>query len=134
MRYLDRTRRELSESVLKSRKIIFRKKDIGEKQNIPKIFWDFWYFLTINSPNKCFFGNIWMSIFWEKPSKKNPKIGKIMTKLFFRMIHQKWWIMAIKFLNFEKYLKMPIKIAIRLLFVFCCVIWIELDESFQNLC
>jgi hypothetical protein len=60
MRYLDRARRELSESMLKSVKIIFRKKDICEKQNIPKIFWDFWYFLTINSPNKCFFGNIWI--------------------------------------------------------------------------
>ena len=53
MRFLDRARRELSESMLKSQKIIFidRKKDICEKQNIPKIFWDFWHFLTINSPN-----------------------------------------------------------------------------------
>ena len=60
MRYLDRARRELSESVLKSRKIIFRKKDICEKKDIPKIFWDFWYFLTINSPNYGFFENIWI--------------------------------------------------------------------------
>ena len=62
MRFLDRARRELSESMLKSQKIIFRKKDICDKQNIPKIFWDFWYFLTINSPNKCFFENIWIYI------------------------------------------------------------------------
>jgi hypothetical protein len=60
MRYLDRARRELSESMLKSRKIIFRKRDICEKQNIPTIFFNFWHFLTINSPNKCFFENIWI--------------------------------------------------------------------------
>ena len=61
MRFLDRARRELSESMLKSQKIIFidRKKDICEKQNIPKNFWDFWYFLTIVSPNSCFFENFW---------------------------------------------------------------------------
>jgi hypothetical protein len=51
MRYLDRAQRELSESMLKSEKIIFRKRDIIEKQNFSNFFCDFWHFLTINSPN-----------------------------------------------------------------------------------